>query len=229
MAKSEKNPDNLIGFNVRLLRERQGLSQEQLAEKARVSQTTIDKIERGETKRSRFIFEIAKVLGASYDDLVLSGTHRSELGLSNPIRTEFDKLSVFLLLERSKYKDKQLAPTLAAHPLSRTVSVDTVRRPPFIPSSADAYALIITDQTMEPEFEPGDMAYINAELPVIRNTTCVFLSDDVEYGVGVVRRLVDFDRDYWSVQQWSSKGERHSLARGDYWRCHRVVGRHNRR
>src|SRR4051812_14342058 len=58
-----------IGRNVRATREKIGWSQDQLAEAAGGSQTTVDKIERGETKRSRFLPYIARALGVPLDDL----------------------------------------------------------------------------------------------------------------------------------------------------------------
>src|SRR3954463_2627816 len=54
---------------IRAARERRGWSQEALAEAAGVSQSTIDKIERGLTKRSRFLHAIANVLDLSLDEI----------------------------------------------------------------------------------------------------------------------------------------------------------------
>src|SRR5256885_1724353 len=54
---------------IRAARERRGWSQEALAEAAGVSQSTIDKIERGLTKRSRFLHAIANVLNLNLDEV----------------------------------------------------------------------------------------------------------------------------------------------------------------
>ncbi|MBJ2129099.1 helix-turn-helix domain-containing protein [Alteromonas sp. IB21] len=50
-------------------REKAGLTQLQLAEKAKVSQTTISKIENGETKKPKDINRFAKILRVSVDFL----------------------------------------------------------------------------------------------------------------------------------------------------------------
>ena len=51
-----------IGDNLKSLRTNKGWSQERLAEAAGVSQTTIDKIEKGLTIRSRYLGDIADAL-----------------------------------------------------------------------------------------------------------------------------------------------------------------------
>jgi transcriptional regulator with XRE-family HTH domain len=50
------------GEKIRELREAKGLSQPELAKRARVSQQLIDQIERGKIKRTKFLLEIAKAL-----------------------------------------------------------------------------------------------------------------------------------------------------------------------
>lgn len=52
-----------LAYNVKFLRERLGMTQAELGEKLGKGQTTIQKIETGQTLRPRFINEMAKVLG----------------------------------------------------------------------------------------------------------------------------------------------------------------------
>ena len=54
-----------LAENVRILRERAGLTQAELAEKLGKGQTTIFKIENGQTLHPRFMDKLAQVLGVS--------------------------------------------------------------------------------------------------------------------------------------------------------------------
>lgn len=54
-----------LAENVRILRERAGMTQAELAEKLGKGQTTIFKIENGQTLRPRFMDELAQALGVS--------------------------------------------------------------------------------------------------------------------------------------------------------------------
>ena len=58
-----------LAENVRTLRERAGMTQAELAEKLGKGQTTIQKIETGQTIRPRFLEEMAAVLGVSPHEL----------------------------------------------------------------------------------------------------------------------------------------------------------------
>lgn len=72
MAKEKPNGDpgpETVGGRVRAAREARGWSQDGLAQEAGVSQTTIDKIERGETRQSRYLSNVAKALGVALSEL----------------------------------------------------------------------------------------------------------------------------------------------------------------
>lgn len=55
----------ILGERVRMLRERAGLSQPELARRVGIRQQSIDKIERGISTRSRYLVEIAVALGVN--------------------------------------------------------------------------------------------------------------------------------------------------------------------
>ncbi len=61
-----------IGENIKRLRTKQGLSQDDLARKAELKYSTLAKIEGGFVKKSgvQMIAKIAKVLGVSVEDLL---------------------------------------------------------------------------------------------------------------------------------------------------------------
>jgi transcriptional regulator with XRE-family HTH domain len=64
----------LVGLNVKRLRERKGLTQEQFAELSGFSQQYISSLERGRRNPTIItIYELSLALGASHMDLVRSG------------------------------------------------------------------------------------------------------------------------------------------------------------
>ena len=65
-----------LAENVRILRERAGMTQAELAEKLGKGQTTIFKIENGQTLRPRFMDELAQALVSSWS-LALRTPRRS--------------------------------------------------------------------------------------------------------------------------------------------------------
>nr|DAK29112.1 MAG TPA: Repressor protein CI [Caudoviricetes sp.] len=72
-----------LAENVRTLRERAGMTQAELAEKLGKGQTTIQKIETGQTIRPRFLEEMAAVLGVSPHELQYGDTTKIEKAESN--------------------------------------------------------------------------------------------------------------------------------------------------
>lgn len=86
-----------LAENVRILRERAGLTQAELAEKLGKGQTTIFKIENGQTLHPRFMDKLAQVLGVTRMELEFgtlsavpqaenteASSHKPESNISNP-------------------------------------------------------------------------------------------------------------------------------------------------
>lgn len=72
-----------LAENVRALRERAGMTQAELAEKLGKGQTTIQKIETGQTVRPRFLEEMAAALGVSPYELQYGDTTKAEKAEAN--------------------------------------------------------------------------------------------------------------------------------------------------
>jgi transcriptional regulator with XRE-family HTH domain len=58
-----------VGLELRWLREERGLSVEELAEKSKISATTIRAVEGGREARGETIAKLAKPLGLSFDEV----------------------------------------------------------------------------------------------------------------------------------------------------------------
>ena len=209
------------GINIRSFRERKGWSQQDLANAAKISQTTIDKIERGQTKKSKYIPEIAQALEVDLADLQ-----------RDPVEKKLENISS----DRASWMEAYgLRPRLPVFPTFEARAgvislgrdpISELGRPSFLDQIAGAYCVYISGNTMAPEYEPGDIAFINPALPPIRNTTCIFL--EARQALCYIRRLIDFDDDLWQVRQWDPPSSE-PLLRETWSTCHRLVGKYARR
>ena len=205
---------------VRAAREALSLSQEQLAKKAGVSQTTIDKIERGETKRSRFIFSIAgalQVLPFALDpdlDLGPGGRVNFSAALTS---VRDDKLPVFGAAEGGP-----------GNLIVNTTPLEMIERPQILSHCGNAYAIYIVGESMLPEFEPGDRVFVDPSMPIINGVSCVFYTGDPSGEMATIKRLERKTDAAWTVQQWNPQRE-FELDRDEWPRVHRTVGKWNRR
>ncbi|MGA0595424.1 helix-turn-helix domain-containing protein [Enterovirga sp. CN4-39] len=213
-----------VALNMRRLRERLGWSQERLATEAKTSQTTIDKIERGLTKRTRYLSQIASALGVTVEALEADPSLEKALRWSVERREwiedaqawDPDRLPVF-----STFEGRTGTMTVSNAPISH------IGRPSFIRESKSAYAIVITGRSMAPEFEPGDIAFIDPEAEPA-DTSCLFYNSLTRDANAMLARLVGFSDEIWLTRQWHPLTER-QLVRSEWHECHRVLGRYIRR
>src|SRR5262249_21310005 len=156
-----------IAAIVRKARANKGLSQPQLASRVGTTQQTIDKIERGEVKRSSYLPAIAVELGISLDRV---------LRFRNPNR------GPAIIAGHTLVSGERDLPVYAAtqggsgaQVLSST-PVEYVLRPEPLARVRDAYGIIVGDDSMSPEARSGDIALINPHVPPRAGDTCVFRS-----------------------------------------------------
>ncbi|ACL56964.1 XRE family transcriptional regulator [Methylobacterium nodulans] len=223
-----------IGNNVRNARLRLGMTQEQLAEAANVSQTTIDKIERGLTKRSKYLPWIAIALSVDISELdnslrysptekekdvgeVVSRPHllafrpgKNEQGTGN------DSIPVYIATEAGNGGFLKIDFS----------NVDYALRPRNLDNSPSAYGLYIAGGTMHPELSPGDMAFFDTRLPVIVGSTVLFQRDD-DVVTAFLGRLQGFDATYWTTYCWEDR-KSVDLPREEWPRAHRMAARYTR-
>lgn len=107
--------------------------------------------------------------------------------------------------------------------------VQYVKTPTVLETVLGAYGILITGDSMDPEFRAGDMALVNPLLLPMRDETHVFY-DHPPGGEAeaMVKRLVSWNDERWRLRQFNPPldFEEH---RADWPTCHRVVGKYNRR
>ncbi len=106
--------------------------------------------------------------------------------------------------------------------------VDRVEMPAALADVKGAYGIMVDGDSMEPEYWPGDVAWVNPNLRPARGKNHIFyhtppLGDDAE---AIIKRLVGWNDREWDLQQWNPAKEFKEF-RQEWPICHRVVGKYD--
>jgi phage repressor protein C with HTH and peptisase S24 domain len=211
------------GEKLKIAREESGLSQDQLAERAGATQSTIDRLENDRVENSRFLPKIAAVLSKplSYFDAELAAADSPTLTtVAQPVLGERN-LPVHAAAEGGGG-----TMVLSSDP------VDYVRRPERLVNVKDGYGIIVVGESMFPAFEPGDTLLVHPHLPPEPDTDIVLYSVHDGETRATVKRLRRATPEAWLLTQWNPpKGRKKhfTLSRKEWQTCHRVVGKYSRR
>lgn len=102
--------------------------------------------------------------------------------------------------------------------------IGTVKRIPALQGVRDGYAMYLVGESMIPEFEPGDVAYINPKKPILSNTSCLFFSSFEDEPRVMVKRFLSSDEESWKVKQFSPE-ETFSLDKKTWPTRHCIVAK----
>ena len=207
------------------------LSQSDLATKVGTNQQTIEKIESGITKRSGFLPQILHVLKIDMDYLTqtpsLPNTVAVEPAADRDPRRENILQGPVDLPVHGAAEGGRGAIIVSTDP------IEYVARPQPLLSVRSAYGIIIVEDSMSPEFEPGQIALVHPHLPAQVGATCIFYSK-AEDGTdrAIIKRLRRVTADSWHVRQWNPpEGGKQdfTLKRSEWQICHVTVGRYDKR
>lgn len=110
--------------------------------------------------------------------------------------------------------------------------VETVKRPSILDGVRNAYALLISGDSMKPAFSHGDMALIHPGLPVARDRVHIFYDHPPFGGPGeveaMVKNLLSWSDKKWHLEQYNP-AKTFDVDRADWRTAHRVVGRYDAR
>src|SRR6185369_2185379 len=103
-------------------------------------------------------------------------------------------------------------------------AVDWESRPDFLLRVEDAYGMIVSGDSMSPQFENGSTAIVNPHIPPRSGDTCIFRrhKDDGETLV-LIKKLRRFTDETWYVQQFNPARD-FQLKRSEWQICHVTVG-----
>lgn len=208
--------------NVKRLREKASLSQQELATAIGVRQNTIASIETGKTKRTKYLADIARALRVTVEDL------DPEVE-SNPSTRET------LTTQQNLLVGERNLPVYAAAEGGRGTlivssdPVDYVKRPEPLANVRDGYGILVVGDSMTPAYRPGDTILVHPHLPANPDTEVVLygLDEDGDELV-TIKYLVKYTSKDWHLRQYHPAKE-FTLPRSQWTKCHRVVGKYNRR
>jgi len=198
-----------IGEAVARRRRQLGWSQDQLASASGSSQSTVDRIEKGQFKRlPSDLPAIAHAL-----DLDIPAVNLARIGVPDG-RAARQELPVFAAAEGG-----------AGEMVVSTDPIEFVPRPWYMREVRDGYAVLVVGESMIPVFEPGDMAIVNPRLPPIRGKDMIFIGNEAagEFRASI-KRLVSWTEKEWRVQQFNRPKE-FTMARQKWPKALRVVGK----
>jgi phage repressor protein C with HTH and peptisase S24 domain len=215
----------IIGTIVREARENKGLTQTELADKLGTSQQTIEKIERGITKRSSYLLPISIELGIPGDKLSMGPTKQAAgaSGIQIPGRELTTGVRDLPVYSAARGGGGELI--VSSEP------IEYVTRPEPLEGVLKGYGVRVVGDSMAPEFEEGDIALVHPNLQPRNGFTCIFSSEKHGEARAVIKRLVRVTETHWHVQQWNPpKGEKatYTLPRREWAKCQRVVGKYTR-
>lgn len=173
-----------VGDRIRSEREARGWSQADLGRRVGISQASINKIENGQTTKSKWLPELMVVL-----NIPTAGSQPEA-----PIDGAPEDLALLRqqMPQDIPVKGVAVGGSDADFSFNGTVS-DYVRRPPGLNKHNGVYAVYVTSDSMSPRFEPSDLLYVSSlRPPAIGDYVVVELhpEEDGSPGKGFIKRLV---------------------------------------
>lgn len=211
------------GERIRAAREARRWSAADLARHSGVSEVLIQKIERGQTRHSKFLPRIAKELSLDIATL--------DLGLAGA-QAEEDPIPERRLLAPGR--DLPVHAAAEGGPGQIIVSsdpVDFMARPMPLLNTSGAYGLLVVGTSMEPEYRQGDTALINPNLPVIGGEVYIFYAEREGEARATIKHLRRSTVDTWLVLQHNPPDgdvKEFTLSRKEWQWAHRVIGKYSR-
>jgi len=210
------------GQTIRRRRKELRLSQQALGAAVGAHPQTIDKIERGQIKFSRYLFPIADRLGILHE-LTLGGHHPALPTVpADASATEPPPLvgprdvPVFGSIESGRDMH------LSGAPISYTL------RPLPLATVKEAYAVLVSTEAMHPVYEVGDTILLHPHLPPEAGKDVLLRLKHNDGELAAIGRLERITDSNWIVRQWNRGNRTVSYDRGRWPRCHRIIGKYNR-
>lgn len=225
-----------LGEMVRARRDQLGWSQERLAQASGASQSTVDRIEKGQFKRiPEHLLRIASAMGLELAGLSAAQAFAEPLGVRPTPEPGSEPRSDTRSSGDVAFGRRDLPVFAAAEGGSGEMVVSTdpiemVPRPWYLKDVKDGYAVLIVGDSMAPAFEPGDIAVVNPRLPPMRGKDMIFISDQTagEF-TATIKRLIRWTERDWHVRQFnppSGQKAEFTLSRKTWPRALRVVGKY---
>lgn len=200
-----------------------GLSQAKLAVKAGVSQQLVAGLETGAIRTTAKLLSIARALEVQPQEL------DPEFAVyPSPPPPEERPDNMAGPADFPIYAAAEGGP---GEIIVSTEAIAYIDRPEILQDVKDSYGILITGESMSPEFEPGDTALVRPRVPPMPGFTAIFYGGDPRAGGEVkamIKRVVGTTQTNWKVKQWNPPKD-FELQRDEWPVCHLVVGKYARR
>jgi SOS-response transcriptional repressor LexA len=106
-----------------------------------------------------------------------------------------------------------------------------IPRPAKLANNPDAFAVVVDGESMSPEYESGDMLFVDPYKPLTRERNFIFVDDRQGDWKACVKRLVRWDQKTFHVYQHNpAEGQRKEFAlkRAEWPKAMRVIGKIDR-
>ena len=207
-----------LAENVRKFRILRKLSQKALADAIGVRQNTIAAIESGDTKRTRYLPDLARVLDVDITDLEpgIGGSESAAIPGSDLVGSR--DLDVYGSVEAGEG-----GIVLSNEP------VDRIRRPTPLANVRGGYGVIVVGESMVPLLRPGDIVLVHPHLPPKIEDLCLFMSDHEGEFKATIKEYRGQTKDAWKVRRYQPAERDYTLKKKDFAKCQVVVGIYKRR
>jgi transcriptional regulator with XRE-family HTH domain len=185
---------------IALIRTQKKLTLQTVAERAGTTKSQIHKLEKGERR------------------LTLAWLQRIANALEVPTQT--------LLVHRATHQRERYLPLIGqgdtnVHSgITAENTLSFVMRPPILHNVCSAYAVVMTDNTMEPRYLSGDVLYVNPSLPLTRHC---FITIAMADNTIRVRQFLQRDNGQFLLRQFAPARD-NLLPLVKIHTAHRIVG-----
>lgn len=219
------NADKLpFGERVKRAREALGWSQDELAKKASTTQSTVGRIEKGDSLFSRAAPRIAQILDIPF---TLSA-RQNEPPIHVPIEAHFERPVHHITSGQDEVPVYGAAEGGEGTMILDKNPIDYVPTPEPLRGVSGGYLVYISGDSMWPAYRAGERAIVHPRLPPVPDETCVFYTNDATDDRSAIKHLVKITADTWVVEQYNPL-KQFELDRREWPICHRVVGKYTRR
>ena len=218
-----------LGSRIRAAREAKGLTQGEVARFFKISRVSVTQWE-GDTTKPQ-----AEKIDAHAELLAVSPHWLREASGAPPAQRQLPRVSPIPgrdMVGAADFPVYAAAQGGDGHMIVTFDLVDSVKRPWNLEGARNAYALLISGDSMKPAFNHGDMALVHPGLQPARDKVHIFY-DHPPFGASgeveaIIKNLNGWTDKIWQLEQYNP-AKQFSVDRVDWPTAHRVVGRYDGR
>ena len=214
-------------------REHRGLTQEQLGAAAGTGKMQISRLERSERRLTLdWMLKLSETLGIEPGDLTHAPPDSSdEVRASRSAPTQDATRLSIAAPDIQGAKDLAVYASAQGGPTGMLVTpepIEWITRPPPLVGVTRGFAVYVVNDSMDPAYCHGDMAYVHPGVPPRRGDDVLIYRMVNGEWAAMIKKLTGWNEKSWKVRQHNPPKE-FSLNRQEWPHLNVIVGRQNRR